>query len=264
MEDLGMKKKLLVLLVALSVWLGFQAISVQAVQAEDVKVYRLYNPHLKEHLYTSDHEEAFLLFTNAGWGYEGIAWYAPKSGKPVYRLYNAQLKNHLYTTDKYEVKVLTSQHGWTVDNNGKPLFYSGGKTGIYRLYNADLNGMHLLTTDANEYRVLSSGIWSGEGKKLAAVRKGQPIKTIYQGTWDNAMPDLDFGYLIFEFNGQVYEGANVKITGIVGAADFLWKNNVGAFDAANKEIAQIVKKQPELKGRLYPYVIRRDKGWVLK
>jgi hypothetical protein len=174
-----MKKKS-ILLVMLSFVLGLMLASTTQADASTVKIYRLYNPTLKEHLYTSDANEKNVLYENAGWGYEGVAWYAPTSGKPVYRLYNAQLKNHLYTTDTNEVNVLTSKYGWTRDNNGKPLFYSGGKVGIYRLYNAGLNGMHMLTTDMNEYKILDASIWSGEGAKLAGAKKGNPISTKYK------------------------------------------------------------------------------------
>jgi hypothetical protein len=173
-------KKFVAMFVALGAFLGFGLVSVEAAQADSVKIYRLYNPGLKEHLYTSDANEKNELYSKHGWGYEGVAWYAPSNGKPVYRLYSPQLRNHLYTTDTNEVKVLTSQYGWTKDNGGKPLFYSGGKTGIYRLYNASLNGMHMLTTDGNEYKILSASIWDGEGAKLSAAKIGNPIKTQYK------------------------------------------------------------------------------------
>ncbi len=137
-----------------------------------IPVYRLYTSVNGEHLYTTDENEVSVLMESYGWTYEGIGWYAPKQGKPVYRLYNAGLKNHLYTTDTNEVNVLTSKHGWVMDNNGKPLFYSGGTVGIYRLYNAALSGMHLLTTDGNEYNVLPSHGWQKEGTKLYCVKKG--------------------------------------------------------------------------------------------
>jgi hypothetical protein len=174
-------KKLIISIAALSAVIGLTGVEAQSVQAQDVAIYRLYNKDLKEHLYTSDQHERDVLYTQAGWGDEGVAWYAPTSGNgtPVYRLYNAQLKNHLYTTDLNEVNILTSQHGWTRDNNGQPLFYSGGSANIYRLYSAGLNGMHMLTTDTNEYNILARSTWSGEGVKLKASRVGTPSQTKY-------------------------------------------------------------------------------------
>jgi hypothetical protein len=85
-------------------------------------------------------------------------------------LYNPILRNHLYTTDTNEVNVLTSQYGWVKDNDGKPLFYSGGSTPIYRVYNAGLSGMHHMTTDYNEYLTLPLYDWEQEGIKLYAVK----------------------------------------------------------------------------------------------
>lgn len=144
-----------------------------------VTIYRLYNPVNGKHLYTTDANERKVLYEQHGWGYEGIGWYAPSAGQAVYRLYNPILKNHLYTADTNEVKVLTSRHGWKSDNNGRPVFYSGGQVNIYRLYNANLSGRHHWTTDTNEYNVLPRHGWRQEGIKFAALQVGRPIQTQY-------------------------------------------------------------------------------------
>ena len=151
--------------------------------SEATPVYRLYHPGTGEHLYTPDAVEKNILYTTAGWTYEGIAWYAPTSGTPVYRLNNAALQNHLYTTDSNEIKVLTTSQGWTMDNNGQPLFYSGGSVSIYRLYNAKLSGMHHLTTDSNEYGVLPTYDWAQEGIALKATSVGTPSSVSVPGTY---------------------------------------------------------------------------------
>lgn len=144
-----------------------------------VPIYRLYLPSTGEHLYTSDKNEYNTLYKKYHWGQEGIAWYAPEDGTEVYRLYQPDLKNHLYTTDKNEVKVLTTTAGWKVDNNNEPLYYSGGDVSIYRVYNRGLSGMHHLTTDLNEYNVLTNGKygWTKEGAQLSAVKVGEPLTT---------------------------------------------------------------------------------------
>ncbi|GBG96419.1 hypothetical protein [Lactococcus termiticola] len=139
--------------------------------ATEQGIYRLYNPITGEHLFTPDANENHVLSTTAGWKAEGLVWEAPTSGQAVYRLYNPALHNHLYTTDKNEVKVLTSGSGWQKDNNGKPLFYSGGGMPVYRVYNAKLNGQHLLTIDKNEYNILPQYGWQQEGAKLYALGK---------------------------------------------------------------------------------------------
>lgn len=149
----------------------------ESANSEAKPIYRLYHPITGEHLYTTDRYEKDVLYQQRGWGYEGIAWYAPSKGKPVYRLYNAGLMNHLYTSDTNEVKVLTSRHGWKSDNNGRPVFYSGGTVKIYRVYNYRLRGLHHWTTDVNEYNVLPRHGWTQEGVVFYGERKGQPIRT---------------------------------------------------------------------------------------
>ena len=140
---------------------------------DGVAIYRLYNSANGEHLYTTDANERDVLNSSAypDWTYEGIGWTAPNSGTPVYRLYNPELLNHLYTTDTNEVNVLTSTTSWQLDNNGNPVFYSGGDKPIYRLYAAELNGMHHLTTDANEYNTLPTiSSYVKEGVSFYAVK----------------------------------------------------------------------------------------------
>lgn len=136
----------------------------------EMDIYRLYNPVNGEHLYTTDANEKNVLSSKHGWKYEGIGWHAPTSGTPVYRLYNPVLANHLYTTDTNEVNVLTSRNGWVKDNNGNPVFYSGGNVNILRVYNYGLKGMHHLTTDTNEYKTLPQYGWKQEGVAFKALR----------------------------------------------------------------------------------------------
>ena len=126
-------------------------------------VYRLYNKKTKEHLYTASYNE-YSVLPKYGWTQEGIGWNAPKKGKGVYRLYNPRTKDHHYTVSTNEAKVLTTKYGWKYDNNKKPIFYSGGKTPIYRLYNKKLKqGSHHFTKDVNEYKKLPSYGWKQEG-----------------------------------------------------------------------------------------------------
>lgn len=141
---------------------------------DSIEVYRLYNPYTYEHLYTTDSNEYEILYKKHGWGQEGIGWYTLESGTPVYRLFQSGLDNHLYTTDLNEIKVLTTKYGWKPDNNGEPVFYSDGDIPIYRVYNAGLNGLHLLTTDLNEYHTLGKLGWKKEGEKISAVAIGNP------------------------------------------------------------------------------------------
>lgn len=128
-------------------------------------IYRLYNTVSQEHLYTTDVNEKNTLSVLSDWNFEGSAWESPSEGEKVYRLYSPATGNHLYTTDQNEYKVLTTERGWIADNNGRPVFYSGGKTEIYRLYNESIL-QHLLTIDKNEYNSLKEMGWTQEGVAL--------------------------------------------------------------------------------------------------
>ena len=152
---------------------------------EGVAVYRLYSPITHEHLFTADKNERDTLYLTGAWGYEGVAWYASgPEGEPVYRLYNTCSQNHLYTMSQNEINTLLSMPGtdWIIDNNGNPVFYSAGTENVYRLYNYELKGMHLLTTDANEYNVLATVGWDQEGYQMKCYATGSPIpESLYYG-----------------------------------------------------------------------------------
>lgn len=174
-------------------------------------IYRLYNPDNGEHLYTTDANERNVLYNNYGWGYEGVAWYSANTGTPVYRLYNNALCNHLYTTDLNEINVLTTMENsaWTVDNDGKPLFYSGGNVPIYRVYNEKLQGMHHLTTDRNEYNTLPDYGWAQEGMPLLALSKGTPITTQYSNGGTNPIVETEPNLFPYElYTPMIVTGVN--------------------------------------------------------
>ena len=137
---------------------------------ESLPIYRLYNKKTKEHLWTANKKE-YTTLPKYGWTQEGTAWNAPKSGKAVYRLYNKKSGDHHYTANANEAKTLTSKFGWTYDNNKKPVFYSGGSTPIYRLYNKTYKvGSHHLTKSKKEYDVLPGYGWKQEGIALYCVK----------------------------------------------------------------------------------------------
>ncbi|MBM7635874.1 hypothetical protein [Streptococcus saliviloxodontae] len=141
----------------------FSLLAVSEQTFADSSIYRLYNPTLKEHLFTSDTNEYDVL-SSKGWNQEGLAWYAPDNGQQVTRLYSKITHKHLYTTDQNEVSVLTRSGAWVQDAMS---FYSGGDTPIYRLYHEGIK-THLLTADTNEYQTLA-GAWNQEGVKLYAT-----------------------------------------------------------------------------------------------
>ncbi|MBP3893392.1 MAG: hypothetical protein J6D34_05040 [Atopobiaceae bacterium] len=64
--------------------------------------------------------------------------------------------DHYYTKSAGEISALTSRHGWTVDNGGRPAFWSAkkGEAGtlpLYCVYNGRLQrGQHHYTSSKVE------------------------------------------------------------------------------------------------------------------
>lgn len=73
-------------------------------------VYRLYNPNAKQHMYTTDYNEAQSL-VDVGWKAETVTFAAAREGKPVYRVYNPNTGAHHFTADIAERDHLV-EVGW--------------------------------------------------------------------------------------------------------------------------------------------------------
>lgn len=123
-------------------------------------IYRLYNRNTGEHFYTAAAEEKDALI-KAGWSYEGIGWVGLTTGDEVYRLYNpnAEGGDHYYTTNAKEADSLCKL-GWILDNDGQPVFMSGGDIDLYVAYNPNASsGTHNYTTNRNEQESLLHAGW---------------------------------------------------------------------------------------------------------
>ena len=133
----------------------------EAASAESVPIFRLYNPNSGEHFYTSDESERETL-KKAGWWYEKIGWFAPKSSNtPVYRLYSYTGEHH-YTTDAGEKDDLINR-GWRDEGIA---WYSDDKksVSIYRDCNPNVNvGTHNYTASKSEHDNLVLLGWKDEG-----------------------------------------------------------------------------------------------------
>ena len=125
-------------------------------------MFRLYNPNSGEHFYTADQIERGNL-ESAGWKYEGIGWYAPKSSDtPVYRLYNPNAGEHHFTTSSSE-RQMCIDAGWKDENIG---WYSDDEKSVplYREYNPNATtGTHNYTSNKSEHDNLVSLGWADEG-----------------------------------------------------------------------------------------------------
>lgn len=136
--------------------------NVYAAAEDTVPMHRLYNPNTGEHFYTGSDAEKDNLVA-AGWGYEGIAWNAPKStGAPVYRLYNPNAGDHHYTMSVEERDFLKSL-GWQYEGVA---WNSAGVDSVpmYRLYNPNaVSGSHHYTSSSTERDYLAASGWHYEG-----------------------------------------------------------------------------------------------------
>jgi hypothetical protein len=126
-------------------------------------MFRLYNPNSGEHFYTSGLAERTAVVA-AGWNYEGIGWFAPKSGTPVLRMYNPVAGEHHYTTSSAEADALVAA-GWNLESDCA--WYSApAETGapLYREYNPNQYSCnHNYTTSQEENDMLVNAGWQYEG-----------------------------------------------------------------------------------------------------
>lgn len=125
-------------------------------------VYRLYNPAINDHLYT----------TNAGernsaaswiWHYEGQSWMAASVGSPVYRLSNPYTGTHMFTMSADEYNLL-ADGGWQQEGVAfySPLEDDAERVPVYRLSDPD-TGDHFFTASETERNGLLAGGWADEG-----------------------------------------------------------------------------------------------------
>ena len=142
-------------------------------------MYRLYNKYTGEHFYTSSFSEKSKLVI-AGWGDEGIGWYAPvKSNTPVYRLYNPYAGDHHYTTSTSERNNL-KKGGWKDEGVG---WYSDDAKGVpvYRQYNPNAQkASHNYTTSKAENDSLVKAGWKAEGIGWYGVKN--TVYAVYSST----------------------------------------------------------------------------------
>ncbi len=137
----------------------FSIVADEAPETARVAVYRLYNKKTSEHLWTTSPSEYEQLpvITKGDWRQEGVAWMAPDGvGTPVYRLYNRKMGDHYYSMSQGEINALTTKHGWSLDNNGRPAFWSAaradeGVSPLFCVYNSRLKkGQHHFTASVAE------------------------------------------------------------------------------------------------------------------
>jgi hypothetical protein len=79
-------------------------------------IYRMWNPYITDHLYTTNYNEYLVGAVSCGYGQEGIFGYLYNTGEtgtiPLYRLWNPQIKDHLYTTNYDEYSTGAARYGY--------------------------------------------------------------------------------------------------------------------------------------------------------
>jgi len=128
--------------------------NLQACNYSVTPVYRAYNPHSEEHLWTQDANEITFVKQNLRFGEGGATFFATTggnySGKPVFRLYNKAKDTHFLTADPSERDFVKSQLGFIDEGYAFSIPYTdAGSKPVWRLYNP-AKEIHFWTADPNE------------------------------------------------------------------------------------------------------------------
>lgn len=147
-------------------------------------VYRLYQPYINKHLYTTDGYEEFSLVDihfvdvsqESGWNSEKVSFRVRpektcSAGNSVYRFYSQALKTHLLTMDESEKAHLIGLNDpgiWQYEGVGfcADATKVAGTVPVYRFY-SEVTKEHLYTVDEHEKDVLigynDPAVWRYEG-----------------------------------------------------------------------------------------------------
>lgn len=125
-----------------------------------VPLYRLYNPDVHDHFYTTDDDEARRARRDYGYRAEGVACYVFADGSydaddlvAFYRLYNSSAHDHFYTTSSSEAHHARDYDGYTSEGIACYVYsdsdYDDDLVPFYRLYNPSVYD-HFYTTSRDE------------------------------------------------------------------------------------------------------------------
>ena len=128
-----------------------------------VPLYRLYNPVVFDHFYTTaPNLEAPTSISN-GWLFEGIAGYIYDNSQPgtvpLYRSWNPMITDHFYTTDQAEAQNARSNLGYIDEGITGYIFPDSpsGTVPLYRLWNPTITD-HFYTTNLAEAQNAESNL----------------------------------------------------------------------------------------------------------
>lgn len=163
----------------------------QVANAQEVRVYKLYNRVNQEFLYTTNKAEYETLSGSTQWEAMGEGYKVETTSKegnvPVYRCYNAETAQHFLTQSKKEMKKVQAQ-GWKVE--GVAFFSaSKGKNPVYRLKN-DIGSYRYPADEETKEALLAQG-WESEG---IAWYQDTVISQRFSHSGSQAMSDLPEGF----------------------------------------------------------------------
>jgi hypothetical protein len=144
-------------------------LNIQGYNGPLIPVYRMYNRHDGDRLFTINSFERDSIVTPTTWRYEGIAFNAFLNESPgtipVYRMYNRHDGDRLFTINSNERDSIVSPTGWRYEGVA---FYalmneSPGTIPVYRMYNRH-DGDRLFTINSFERdSLVTPTTWRYEG-----------------------------------------------------------------------------------------------------
>ena len=123
---------------------------------DKVTLYRMYNPDVKDHFYTTNPYEYNTIAVNYGYLQEGILGFISPINStgtiPLYRMYSPTARDHFYTTDPNEYRTIAVNYGYIQEGKVGYIYASGVKDTVtlYRMYSATAKD-HFYTSSLNEY-----------------------------------------------------------------------------------------------------------------
>ena len=125
-----------------------------------VTLYRMYNPNVKDHFYTTSFSEYSTIAVDYGYLQEGaLGFISPVLGTgaiPLYRMYSPISKDHFYTTDYNEYSTIAVDYGYTQEGKIGYVYKSNIKDTVtlYRMYSMIAKD-HFYTSSRNEYSTIA-------------------------------------------------------------------------------------------------------------
>lgn len=157
------------------------------------RLYRLYNPSIDDHFYTTSQSEANNAVKVAGYRMEGPACYVfdpqaniqslPNGVKPLNRIYNPAINAHFYTASQNEASNAIANAGYKSEGIACYVYDSVQATAVplYRLYH-QAKGHHFYTASLNEAdKAVATDGYTSEGIACYVYDPGTSLNALPKG-----------------------------------------------------------------------------------